>query len=82
MTFEEAEGHEGWRQAMAKEVESIVKNKTWDKVDRPDHKVPITGKWIYKIKWGTNGEIKKLKARIVARGFQQVDGVDFWTSSH
>jgi hypothetical protein len=28
MTFEEAEGHEGWRQAMAKEVESIVKNKT------------------------------------------------------
>jgi hypothetical protein len=65
MTFEEAEGHEGWRQAMAKEVESIVKNKTWDKVDRPDH-----------------NEIKKLKAHIVARGFQQVDGVDFWTSSH
>jgi hypothetical protein len=62
---------------MQQEIDSITKNQTWEIADRPVDKIPITGKWIYKIKRGPLGEIKKLKAMIVARGFQQTQGIDY-----
>jgi hypothetical protein len=36
----------------------------------------VTSKWIYKIKHATDGSIEKHKARFVARGFSQVEGID------
>lgn len=38
---------------------------------------PITAKWIFKLKKDSDGKIAKLKAMIVARDFQQTEGVDF-----
>jgi hypothetical protein len=37
----------------------------------------VTSKWIYKIKHATDGSVKEYKARFVARGFSQVEGVDY-----
>lgn len=37
----------------------------------------MTSKWIYKINHATNGRIKKYKEIFVARGFSQVEGVDY-----
>eukprot|EP00253_Pinus_taeda_P030260 PITA_30260 len=37
----------------------------------------VTSRWLYKIKHAANGSIKKFKARFVARGFSQVEGVDY-----
>jgi hypothetical protein len=37
----------------------------------------VTSKWIYKIKHAVDGSIEKYKARFVARGFSQVEGVDY-----
>jgi hypothetical protein len=37
----------------------------------------VTSKWIYKIKHVIDGSIEKYKARFVARGFSQVEGVDY-----
>jgi hypothetical protein len=36
----------------------------------------VTSKWIYKIKHATGGSVEKYKARFVARGFSQVEGID------
>jgi hypothetical protein len=38
---------------------------------------PIIAKWIFKAKKGPLGEIIKLKVRVVARGFQQKEGIDY-----
>ena len=44
---------------------------------RPEGKSVVTSRWLYKIKYVANGSIEKYKARFVARGFSQVEGVDY-----
>ena len=62
---------------MIEECQSIMKNDDWDVVPRPEGKSVVTSKWIYKIKHGADGGIEKYKARFVARGFSQKEGVDY-----
>ena len=54
-----------------------MKNDVWDVVSRPERKSVVTSKWIYKIKHAADGSIKKYKARFVARGFSQKEGIDY-----
>jgi len=56
---------------------SIMKNDVWDIVSRPEGKSVVTSKWIFKIKIVADGIIEKYKAQFVARGFSQVEGVDY-----
>ena len=62
---------------MLEEYQSIMKNDVWDVVPRPEGKSVVTSKWICKIKHATDGSIKKYKARFVARGFSQKEGIDY-----
>ena len=76
-TFEEVVKHQVLKDAMNEEYESIMKNGVWDVVPRPKDKFVVTSKWLYKIKHGVDGSVKKFKARFVARGFSQKEGVDY-----
>jgi hypothetical protein len=49
----------------------IHKNQTWQLVDIPPIKKLVITKWVYKMKTDVDGTIKKLKTRLVAKGFQQ-----------
>eukprot|EP00253_Pinus_taeda_P009075 PITA_09075 len=62
---------------MNEEYESIMKNDVWDVVLKPQDKTIVTSKWLYKIKRGVDGSAEKYKARFVARGFSQKEGVDY-----
>jgi len=62
---------------MDKELAELNANGTWELVDAPDGANIVTSKWVYKIKFGSNGELERFKARLVARGFTQRYGVDF-----
>jgi hypothetical protein len=73
----EASGEQVWQDAMTEEYQSILKNDVWDIVPRPEGKSVVTSKWIYKIKHAVDESIEKYKARFVARGFSQVEGVDY-----
>ena len=76
-TFEEASQHHVWRDAMMEEYHSIMKNDVWEIVSRPEEKSVVTSCWIDKLKHAANGSLEMNKARFVARGFSQVEGVDY-----
>ena len=57
--------------------QSIMKNNVWDIVPKPEGKSVVSSKWIYKIKHTTDGSIEKYRARFVARGFSQKEGIDY-----
>ena len=77
ISFKQASIHPGWISAMQDEMNSITTNKTWELVPLPPGIKPITSKWVYKTKTALPGQAPRLKARLVARGFQQKAGIDF-----
>jgi hypothetical protein len=76
-TFEEASKHKVWKDAMIEEYDSILKNDVWEVVPRPLGKSLVTSKWLYKIKHAVGGGVEKFKARFVAHGFSQKEGIDY-----
>ena len=62
---------------MIEEDQSIMKNDVWEIVPRPKKNYVVTSKWIYKIKHTAYGNIEKYKARFIARGFSQKEGIDY-----
>jgi hypothetical protein len=76
-TFKQAEQEESWRVAMADEINSIVENDTWKLVELPVGHQPIGLKWVYNLKKNAQGLIVKYKARLVAMGYVQREGIDF-----
>ncbi|WVZ93020.1 hypothetical protein U9M48_039043 [Paspalum notatum var. saurae] len=62
---------------MAEEIAALERTGTWDLVPTPSHIRPITCKWVYKVKTRSDGSLKRYKARLVARGFQQEHGRDY-----
>jgi hypothetical protein len=68
---------EYWQNAMQSEYDSLIKNNVWTLVDRPTNENVVKCKWVYKKKLDTSGKPSKFKARLVARGFSQVEGIDY-----
>ena len=67
-----------WTQAMKEEIDSLMKNNTWELVDKPASKKITKCRWIFKVKEGLNeNDPVRFKARLVAKGFTQVEGVDY-----
>ncbi|GJR19054.1 retrovirus-related pol polyprotein from transposon TNT 1-94 [Tanacetum coccineum] len=62
---------------MQEELNEFKRIEVWELVPRPDKVMVITLKWIYKVKLDELGEILKNKARLVARGYRQEEGIDF-----
>ena len=77
LTFAQVSNDPLWRAAMQAEMDSIHSNRTWTLVDLPPHKRAISSKWVFKVKSSNNGHPPRYKARLVARGFEQRDGVDY-----
>ena len=63
---------------MEDEIHMIEKNNTWEIVDRPKNREVIGVKWVYKSKLNPDGSIQKYKARLMAKGFKQKPGVDYY----
>lgn len=65
-----------WKSAMIDEMNALKENDTFTKTILPEGKSTISSKWVYSVKTGINNE-DKFKARLVARGFNQREGLDY-----
>jgi hypothetical protein len=75
--FEEAIQRKEWADAMIEEYQSIMNNEVWEIVPRLKSKDVVSSIWFFKIKHAVDGSIEKYKARFVARGFSQKEGIDY-----
>jgi hypothetical protein len=62
---------------MVEEMESMDKNEAWDLVELLTGRNPIGNKWVFKKKLNAKGKVEKYKSRLVAKGYSQVEGIDF-----
>ncbi|SPO27974.1 related to Retrotransposon protein [Ustilago trichophora] len=66
-----------WEEAIKVELDSLDNTGTWTIVDLPAARKAITAKWVFKTKQDADGNVSKYKARLVARGFTQMHGIDY-----
>jgi transposase InsO family protein len=66
-----------WVNAMHEELENFERNQVWVLVDPPFSCKPIGTKWVFKNKQGEDGLVVRNKARLVAQGFCQKEGIDY-----
>jgi hypothetical protein len=62
---------------MDEELDQIEKNDTWELVPRPKNKNVIGTKWVFRNKLNEYGQITRNKARLVCKGYAQIEGIDF-----
>ncbi|KAG9458830.1 hypothetical protein H6P81_003338 [Aristolochia fimbriata] len=74
---EDALRDEFWIRAMQEELEQFSRNQVWTLVPRPANINVIGTKWVFKNKTDEEGNVVRNKARLVAQGYTQVEGVDF-----
>ncbi|KAL0458616.1 UNVERIFIED_CONTAM: Retrovirus-related Pol polyprotein from transposon RE1 [Sesamum latifolium] len=65
---------------MNAEIEALEHNKTWQLTPLLARKRPIGCKWVFKTKLKADGTVERYKAKLVAKGFNQVEGVDYTDS--
>ncbi|KAJ9538435.1 hypothetical protein OSB04_031168 [Centaurea solstitialis] len=77
LTYDGVAKDERRREAMKKEIESIIKNNTLELVSLPQGCKAVATKWLFEMKLNEKGEIEKHKARLVAKGYLQQYGIDY-----
>jgi len=73
-----SEKRDHWLDAVTSELDSLLSNHTWDLVPVPKDRKRVQCKWVFDTKLDQNGEIVRYKARLVARGFTQIQGQDYF----
>ena len=54
-----------------------MENETWDLVELPSGRTSIGSKWVFKVKYKSDGTVERFKAQLVAKGYAQQPGVDY-----
>ena len=56
---------------------ALAENETWDLVDAPKGVKPIGCRWVYKVKYNTDGSLNRYKAQLVAKGYAQQHDINY-----
>nr|GEU31726.1 retrovirus-related Pol polyprotein from transposon TNT 1-94 [Tanacetum cinerariifolium] len=73
----EALKHLGWVDAMQEELNQFYRNKVWTLVPLSYGKITIGSKWVFRNKKDKHGIVTKNKARLVAQGYSQEEGINY-----
>lgn len=78
-TFKKALANEDankWKLVMDEEYQSLIQNNTWSQTKLPANQNMVGCKWVYKIKFNSSGQVGRFKARLVVKGYSQIEGLD------
>jgi hypothetical protein len=56
---------------------ALEKNNTWDLVRLPSGKKPVACRWVFTVKYNSDGTVERYKARLVAKGYTQTYSIDY-----
>ncbi|GJR10065.1 retrovirus-related pol polyprotein from transposon TNT 1-94 [Tanacetum coccineum] len=73
----EALKDESWIIAMQEELNQFIINDVWELVPQPKNMTIIGTKWVYRNKLDENGVVSQNKARLVAQGYNQQEGINY-----
>ena len=76
-SFSNANRYVVWHNAMCDEIAALRENRTWSLVPFYPSMNVVGSRWVYRIKRRVNGIIERYKARLIARGFTQQEGIDY-----
>ncbi|KAK4403247.1 Retrovirus-related Pol polyprotein from transposon RE2 [Sesamum angolense] len=77
-TYCEAQRHPAWKMAMDDEMSALVSRGTWELVEVPPNADIVACRWVFTLKFRADGTLERYKARLVAMGFTQTYGVDYF----
>ncbi|GKC13684.1 ribonuclease H-like domain-containing protein [Tanacetum coccineum] len=66
-----------WVEAMNLEMKALNRNGTLVITELPVGRKPIGSKWVFKVKYKSTGEVERFKARVITKGFNQKEGIDY-----
>jgi Reverse transcriptase (RNA-dependent DNA polymerase) len=69
-----------WKEAMDRKISSLEQARTWSMVPCPTGKNVVGCKWVFRLKRKADGSIDKYKACLVARGFTQIYGINYYNT--
>ncbi|GJY00450.1 ribonuclease H-like domain-containing protein [Tanacetum coccineum] len=75
-SYRDAFSDPNWQNAMRDEYHTLIKNKTWTLVPRPPDTNIVRCMWLFRHKYLADGTLSRYKARLVANGSTQLEGVD------
>ncbi|XP_073139048.1 uncharacterized protein [Henckelia pumila] len=75
--IDEALQDASWIEAIQEELNQFTRNKVWNLVPRPKSQNIIGTRWVFRKKLNEDGTVIRNKARLVAQGFRQKEGIDF-----
>ncbi|GJT10472.1 retrovirus-related pol polyprotein from transposon TNT 1-94 [Tanacetum coccineum] len=73
----EALTDDSWIVAMQEELNQFIANDVWELVPQPRNMTIIGTKWVFRNKLDENGIVSQNKARLVAQGYNQQEGIDY-----
>ena len=74
-TYKDALLDPHWSAAMKYEFHALLQNDTWQLVPRPHGANVVSGKWVFRQKFHSDGSLARYKARWVCRGYSQQHGI-------
>nr|GEZ92529.1 ribonuclease H-like domain-containing protein [Tanacetum cinerariifolium] len=75
-SYHEAFNDVNWHSAMRDEYNALIKNSTWTVVPRPPDVNVVRCMWLFRHKYLADRKLSRYKARLVANGSTQLEGVD------
>nr|XP_018622536.1 uncharacterized mitochondrial protein AtMg00820-like [Nicotiana tomentosiformis] len=66
-----------WLAAMQEEINTLHQNKTWTLVPKAPSMNIVGSRWVFKTKLKDDGSIDRYKSKLVAKGYSELEGVDF-----